>query len=892
MLDDVIAGKLSPGTLVAGFRVESLVGRGAMAEVYRARGDDGQIVALKLLDDGLARDERFRQRFLRESQLAKSLDHPNIVRTVTSGEDEGRLFLAMAFVDGSDLRGLLREDGRFEPERAVGLTEQVAGGLDAAHAAGLVHRDVKPGNILVETHEDGEHAYICDFGLARHVSSVSSLTGDRAFVGTIDYVPPEQIEGRAIDGRADVYSLGCVLYECIAGTRPFDRDSELSVVFAHLNDPPPKVTEDRPELPAAFDDVFATALAKSPDDRYSSCGELAAAARAALHGEVLAPRRRPGRRAVGVAVLIAALVVAAVAGLLLTGNHAEPPATITPTSIAGARLGDPSALLTRMWGGGQTLAMTEPPNYSVLTQRARNVSAYFIGAHDTTVELTTWNAADRTAEGIGPCSTVAELKKAYGTRLKPSPNNTHNGIVYAWTLGKHLVFAMEFVPGGKHPTTVGSVGLYDNPLSWASFNASNDGPCARATDTSVVRRPARIPAVATPALPTTLASQTFRPHLSVRVPSGWALGHDTSRSFSVASPNGSSIEFVLDPLASTAGGAPVHTVSTTPRGLTTWLQKRPGLVVTAPQTILMGTPLLTATSIDVRLSKAAHGGVIYFTSPAGALRSNRARPVRLYLTPIRIATLAHTLAIVDEAPSQQAFEATLPVTTAIVKNLKIQAAAAANLSALSGFCSVPFNGTCLGEVDAGTHSTSSMRPALTYTVPIGWTNSGDMPGFFGLIPPGGDYTGVNAGQSDYINVATSITTGNGRCGDGHGTARTPEEFVRWLRQQPGFAPFVPRPVTIGGLSGVVVDLTMRRNFRQPCRWSRGLPAQQVLTGLPPSPDQLNHSIGAPAPRRMVMRLYLLRYKHGTLGIEIDDVRGDSRIAGYSGVVKTFHFAPR
>ena len=204
---------------------------------------------------------------------------------------------------------------------------------------------------------------------------------------------------------------------------------------------------------------------------------------------------------------------------------------------------------------------------------------------------------------------------------------------------------------------------------------------------------------------------------------------------------------------------------------------------------------------------------------------------------------------------------------------------------------MPFNGTCLGEVDAGTHSTSSMRPALTYTVPVGWTNSGDMPGFFGLIPPGGDYTAVDSGQSDYINVATSITTGNGRCADGHGTARTPDEFVRWLRQQPGFAPFVPRPVTIGGLSGVVVDLTMRKDFKQPCPWSRGLPAQQVLTGLPPSPDQLNHSIGPPAPRRMVMRLYLLHYKHGTLGIEIDDVRGDSRLATYSAVVKTFHFAP-
>src|ERR671928_1705178 len=147
-----------------------------------------------------------------------------------------------------------------------------------------LHRDVKPGNILVTSADGGEEAYVCDFGLARHVSSVSSLTSERGFVGTIDYVPPEQIEGGTIDGRADVYALGCVLYECLAGARPFDRESELSVVFAHLNEPPPRLSDLRPELPDAFDAVFETALAKSPDDRYSTCGELAKAAKAALRG--------------------------------------------------------------------------------------------------------------------------------------------------------------------------------------------------------------------------------------------------------------------------------------------------------------------------------------------------------------------------------------------------------------------------------------------------------------------------------------------------------------------------------------------------------------------------------------------------------------------------------
>src|SRR5215471_535153 len=273
------------GTVLADFRVRSLIGEGAMGAVYLAEDlSRSRRVALKVLTQELADDDRFRQRFLRESQLAASLDDPNIVPVVASGEQEGVLYLAMEYVDGLDLRELLRREGRLEPGRALALLTQVASALDAAHAAGLVHRDVKPGNILVATESDGERAYVCDFGLARHVSSVSSLTGERGFVGTIDYIPPEQIEGGTIDGRADVYSLGCVLYECLAGERPFERDSELSVVFAHLNEPPPRLSERRPELPVEFDAVFETALAKSPNERYSTCDELAAAAGAALEG--------------------------------------------------------------------------------------------------------------------------------------------------------------------------------------------------------------------------------------------------------------------------------------------------------------------------------------------------------------------------------------------------------------------------------------------------------------------------------------------------------------------------------------------------------------------------------------------------------------------------------
>src|SRR6266566_1591684 len=312
------------GTVIAGFRVDSLIGEGAMGAVYLAEEvGTGRRIALKLLAPELARDDRFRQRFVRESRVASSLDHPHIVATVASGEHEGLLFLAMAYIDGVDLRELLRREGRLEARRTVDLIAQVADALDAAHAVGLVHRDVKPGNILVSSNGDGEHAYVCDFGLARHVSSVSSLTSERGFVGTIDYVPPEQIEGGTIDGRADEYSLGCVLFQCLAGERPFDRESELSVVFAHLNEPPPRLSEARPDLSAAFDAVFATALAKSPDDRYSTCGELARAARAALQGKTLRPRRILRRLLVAGAVALAATGAAIGAVIAAESGHAK-----------------------------------------------------------------------------------------------------------------------------------------------------------------------------------------------------------------------------------------------------------------------------------------------------------------------------------------------------------------------------------------------------------------------------------------------------------------------------------------------------------------------------------------------------------------------------------------
>jgi WD40 repeat protein/serine/threonine protein kinase len=276
------------GTELAGYRIESLLGWGGMSVVYLAE-DLGlkRRVALKLLAASLAEDESFRDRFLRESELAASIDHPNIVPIYEAGTTEDLLFIAMRYVEGRDLKERLQR-GRLDPADAIGILAQVASALDAAHARGLVHRDVKPSNVLLDTgaRPDGsDHVYLADFGLTKRVSEETGIGDDDHLMGTIDYVAPEQIAGEEIDGQADVYSLGCVLYECLVGQPPFPRDSDLAVVFAHLEAEPPAPSAGRPELPDALDAVIARALAKEPDQRYPSCREFARAALAVVVDE-------------------------------------------------------------------------------------------------------------------------------------------------------------------------------------------------------------------------------------------------------------------------------------------------------------------------------------------------------------------------------------------------------------------------------------------------------------------------------------------------------------------------------------------------------------------------------------------------------------------------------
>ncbi len=277
---------LLPGERFAGCRIEAVAGRGGMGVVYRARQLAlSRRVALKVVAPEGVADRDFTDRFGREVRMAASIDHPNIVPVYGAGEEAGRLYLVMRYVDGTDLQALVRKAGRIEPARAAGIVAQVAAGLDAAHASGLVHRDVKPANVLLTTSGGGvDHVYLTDFGLTVEVSSGTRLTTTGHWIGSVDYMAPEQLRAEAVDARTDVYALGGVLHAALTGQAPFSRGTVPQTIAAHFNDPPPRPSELAPVDPA-FDAVIARALAKDPADRYRSAGDLGRAAQAAARGE-------------------------------------------------------------------------------------------------------------------------------------------------------------------------------------------------------------------------------------------------------------------------------------------------------------------------------------------------------------------------------------------------------------------------------------------------------------------------------------------------------------------------------------------------------------------------------------------------------------------------------
>ena len=336
------------GSTLGQYRLTELLGHGGMGVVYRA--EDLRLernVALKLLSGDVSDDARFRTRFLRESRLAASTEHPGIVPIYDAGEIDGLLYIAMRYVEGSDLGRLLRAEGALDPDRAVDVVAQLAAALDAAHEHGLVHRDVKPSNALISGNGLQERVYLVDFGITEDLQSSERLT-ETGVVGTGAYLAPERIRGDTVDGRADVYSLGCVLFECLTGEVPFPRSSEIAEIYAHLEDEPPRVSDRRPGLPTGLDAVVGCALAKDPDDRWQTCAELAEAARAALPSstthvpapERVAPTRRRPRRAVMAAFALVVTAAAVVAFAVVSGSGQDD----TVASLAENTVGriDPS----------------------------------------------------------------------------------------------------------------------------------------------------------------------------------------------------------------------------------------------------------------------------------------------------------------------------------------------------------------------------------------------------------------------------------------------------------------------------------------------------------------------------------------------------------------------
>ena len=344
------------GESFGAYRIESILGRGGMGTVYLATHERlARKAAIKVIAPQYAHDDDFRARFLVESQLAASLDHPNVIPIFDAGEIDGLLYLAMRYVPGHSLHASLEARGRLPLEQVVTIAQHVGGALDAAHAEGLLHRDVKPANILVA--EPGGHLYLCDFGLAKRTSS-KGVTHTGSFFGTVDYAAPEQIAGLEVDGRADVYALGCVLFHCLAGRPPFARESEFLVLQAHLADPPPRLSELAADVPDSLDTVLETALAKQPADRYATASALAAALQAAT-AEVrtddqatrpaAVPRPQAHRAGTGRARRVTVAAVAAVTALV---------AVVAAVTIATHR------------GGGQSTGADALPTF---VDRVQNV---------------------------------------------------------------------------------------------------------------------------------------------------------------------------------------------------------------------------------------------------------------------------------------------------------------------------------------------------------------------------------------------------------------------------------------------------------------------------------------------------------------------------------------
>ena len=337
------AAEPEPGSEFAGHRIEAVIGRGGMGVVYRARNLALDLDrALKVLAPRLSSDPRFRDRFRRESRLAASIEHPNVIPVHAAGEESGQLYIAMRLVEGRDLRDLISDDGPLEPDTAATLVAEVAAALDAAHLAGLVHRDVKPANVLVGGGGDAGRVYLTDFGISRTAQAGETVTATGEVVGTADFIAPEQVAGDSVDRRADVYALGGVLHYVLTGEPPFPRENELATLFAHANAPRPRPSATRAGVPAALDEIVARAMAVRPEDRYESAGDLAAALTLAAPGSeettrgLAEPAARRSRRPLWIAAAVG-LTAAIVAVVVTVAGGGGEPSSDPVERVAGDR---------------------------------------------------------------------------------------------------------------------------------------------------------------------------------------------------------------------------------------------------------------------------------------------------------------------------------------------------------------------------------------------------------------------------------------------------------------------------------------------------------------------------------------------------------------------------
>jgi serine/threonine-protein kinase len=463
-----VSTEVTVGSVLAGYRIHRLIGRGGMGVVYLAtdiRLD--RAVALKILAPEVALDPKTRERFLHESRLAAAIDHPSIVPIFGAGEDDGRLWISMRYVDGLDLRTLLAHHGPLDARLAGRLLHQIASALDAAHSRGVIHRDVKPSNILVgrdpqvRMDEDGivalgEHAYLTDFGLTRRVTDISTKTSLDGFIGTIDYVAPEQIEGGPVDGRTDQYGLAATLYTTLTGAPPFERDMELATIHAHLRQSPPSVTIARPDLPLAVDEVLARGLAKHPGNRFPSATALIEAFEGALApakseptAETDSRRIRRRRRRSVVRVAVVALVIAA-AG------------TAVPIARSRGMLGGSSqpmgVLEIRLTGGGvvELAPSLEQPNSLTLSSDGKELAVAATGDPTRAIYVV----------HVGSTGPTFRLPSGYDVDHAPEFSQTGRLAISRSVHGTLHIFLVD--PDGSDPVQLtDQVGANDRAPTWS-----------------------------------------------------------------------------------------------------------------------------------------------------------------------------------------------------------------------------------------------------------------------------------------------------------------------------------------------------------------------------------------------------------------------------------------